>query len=151
MYFLLLSSKECVDTSHNHRGFFLTHSTFLSGVFTNKFIEIFSDSSKDSAEILIFKNFKVFLVIFLIFRSWCSYTKGSLKKKPSVSQEYLTCPAKYCVSALLCQIVLLLFFLVLFIYSIIECSHLWSASHKRTNEYKNQFCNIAALHTTTID
>ena len=32
MYSLSLSSKERVDTSHNHRRFFLTHSTFLPGV-----------------------------------------------------------------------------------------------------------------------
>ena len=32
MYSLLLSSKERVGTSQNHRGFFPTHSTFLPGV-----------------------------------------------------------------------------------------------------------------------
>ena len=32
MYSLLLSPKERVDTSHNHRGFFQTHSAFLPGV-----------------------------------------------------------------------------------------------------------------------
>ena len=35
MFSLLLSSKEHVDTSHNHRGFFLNHSTFLPCMLTD--------------------------------------------------------------------------------------------------------------------